>query len=143
MRVTIVDIRPAEGVGVPGTMQIGYPAEFKTPFVEGYATIVPCAGASSNLARGRSIEVEARHAYISRFQELPGEGTEKMEPLPQKGDYAVEAPVVFSYDSGNFGVESGGFIFTLDRDDARGSLPAPGRWVSFHLHGLSLWDRNL
>ena len=142
MHVKIKSVDPRESVSVPGTSQLGYPLEFETPFVSGFATIVPSPGGTVNLAPGRAIEVDAKQEYISKFRKIDAAAHPKMEPLDSKGDYFVQGSVIFCYEAGTFGVEVGGFLFTLDRDDALGQLPETDQRVSFQVHGLSLWDRN-
>lgn len=141
MKVTIVEIDAGQSVSVPGTTQLGHPARFRAPSVEGPATLVLRTGREPP-GPGEVLDVDAKHAYISHFAELREPTAPRVEPLADAGDYRVEGPVMYRYDSGDFGVESGGFIFTLHRDDARGALPEPRRWVSFRLHGLSLWERG-
>jgi len=103
---------------------------------------VPCAGASAHLAPGRTIDVDAKQDYVTKFTLLADTTSPLMTAEPSGGDYFVRGPVIFSYDTGDFGVEVGGFIFTLHQDDVLGQRPPIDQWVSFELHGLSLWDRS-
>lgn len=143
MQVTIREIRAGSSVPVPGTSRLGYLARFETPLVSGWATLVPCAGSSGALVPGRRIHCDVRQEHVSRFDPAPPEGELRIEPLDSPGDYEVRGRVVCVWDSGDFGVEAGGFLFALGRDDAHGQPPPEGAVVAFTVHGLSLWHRGV
>lgn len=142
MKITIQEIDSSTAVTIPGTTQIGFPARFASSIVSGKATIVPSSGSSFRLGPGRSMPVEVKYEHVSRFHVVDGPTSAWMRPLNAETDYAVQGPIVFSYPSGDFGVQVGDCIVSLTTDDALGQTPQMGQWVAFHLHGLSFWGHS-
>ena len=67
----------------------------------------------------------------------------KISPLPTPGAYSVVGRVELNGEDQVFYIDVDGLSFTLDRADTAGQIPRTGEWVSFNLHGLSLWDENI
>ncbi|MEM7232892.1 MAG: hypothetical protein AAF517_11980 [Planctomycetota bacterium] len=142
MQVTIQHIESTQSLSVPGTAQLGYITEFVTPNVKGRATLVPGNGSPDSITPGAVIEVDVKQDYISRFRKLDDQQIQlKIDPLGD-GEFSVQGKVIFSFDDGDFGVDVGGFVFTLDDDDALGRRPEIDDWVSFEVHGMSLWEKT-
>ena len=120
----------------------GYRGEFSCPMVRGWAILVPYSGGEEALAAGNHISVETGQQSISEFRILESSGTPTVSPLPSPGDYSVVGQVELDGGGQVFDVDVGGLLFTLDIEDTGGKVPRIGTWVSFHLHGLSLWDEN-
>lgn len=140
MIVSIQHIVPGSLMTVPGTSQMGLLVDFESAALSGRAVLVPRGGVSALLRKNQKIKVDLRPEYISQFRLLPAPTLPSVKALSDPDDYSVEGPVIFSHDQGSFGVQVGDCLVTLGEDDALGRRPAAGEWVSFHVHGLSLWE---
>lgn len=127
---------------MPGTTRLGYPIEFESMAIQGTATIVPGDRGSVHLVAGKNIAVDVKRDHVSKFRLLDELSCAEISPLEPDGDYVVRGKVIFSHDAGTFGVEVGDCIITLHGHDSLGRRPSVGQLVSFHLHGMTLWDRG-
>jgi hypothetical protein len=121
---------------------LGYVAEFTCPLVSGKAYIVPYGNKDEYLKPGISISVETSQEKVTQFKIESEFKEHSIKKLEKDFEYLITGTVVLNSDNEVFYIEAGDFTFALDIEETEGIIPYKGDYVSFTIHGLSLWDEN-
>jgi hypothetical protein len=147
--IEILAVDRSREVWVPGMegQGMGYRATFRLSSADASASgegapmaAVIAGERDENLVVGASLCVETAWASISDCRLTPPAAAPFLRTMANPLDLQVCGPAVEPFEAGQFVVEVGRLRFYLDEDDTGGCQPTRGQWVSFVVHGLSLWS---
>jgi hypothetical protein len=123
--------------------------EFSSPLVKGQARLVP-SGIETQQYEGQSLYVEIDQEKVTDFRVRESGSTgQTVSPMIEAGTFevhgVVESITPLSEPEGEqvIMIKVLEARFTLSRSDTQNATLSIGAYVSFTVHGLSLWDEAL